>query len=858
MSRGRRAPTESNVSNENDPADTEGTLERGGLTGLGMGDPTFDGLMFGGIESLDIALGDGVDDFSIVSSGRRYRYRCRWGDDRLTMAADPSRIAGTLRLQAGDDELGTLVIAPPVASTLTLDSSADGALGVLTGPAMPGQIEFGQFPQLRIDLSDSDDLFRIQDTTTGVTLNAGDGRDLVEITTISHAATINPGPEKSLIRVFDNAALLTVVADGSPDNTLIIDRSAVTAAEGASIEDGTTLNSGAVRDLTQADIDFSGLARVDLEMGQGNDQITMDTALSGTVVNLDGNAGDDRILVRQIGGETNVLGGDNEDTLTVDIDGFPTANQFVDLNLDVETLVVDNSDSTRATAWVSKAGLLTAATIPGGLPVDVIGTDGVGLTRIIGGTASDTLDIQSGSGNVEGRIDGNSVELLEGLVVLEPTGSQGYDYYESVVGFDDLVDGAASYREDGFLFSNGTTLVRDDTTSPALREAATLTVKLDSKGAFAFYAIDLAAPSLEAGQSVDVTVAGTTLNGSPLEQVATVQGGGGFTTFDSQFGNFTGLKELTFTSGSGTDIVFDNFIAREIISGGATAVTVEEIATATLVGDSSGNIVIDADEGTISGIGDGQLINGVPVEVSVINGNILQFRFGGNLIIGDGSVETTVKVKENTNPKNYGISILAAGDVEIGDKTTFEFAAVDHVSGAGGGDGSKYGLAGEGGDGSDGGADGGDGGTGGAGGTGTDYSVFVSNPNTRAISGTDGSPGLGSDDSEAGDEGIAGDAGDPGINAAHSGGTGGMESPASNPVSGRTGGSGGDGGTYGAHGDEWDGTDGTDGDPGGGHNLNGLPGNDGDDGDHGTGGRNTGSRLNDFRWWWWWRRCCWC
>ena len=146
---------------------------------------------------------------------------------------------------------------------------------------------------------------------------------------------------------------------------------------GGVLEDGAQADTGVIRNVTPADVTFLSMDMVDIALGTGNDDFTINTTLANTMVGVDGGDGDDEVTVLRIGDETKVSGAIREDTVTVVIDGFPVAGQFTDLELDVETLVVDNSGNTdQGVAWIHKDGVLQADTIPGGTPFDVIITEG--------------------------------------------------------------------------------------------------------------------------------------------------------------------------------------------------------------------------------------------------------------------------------------------------------------------------------------------------------------------------------------------------------------------------------------------------------------------------------------------------
>src|SRR5205085_10885395 len=120
-------------------------------------------------------------------------------------------------------------------------------------------------------------------------------------------------------------------------------------------------------------------------------------------------------------------------------------------------------------AWTRQNGATLKASLGGGSPFDVISTDGIALTRIVGGTQSDSLNVQDDTAsNVQGSIDGNSVDLKSGIVVLVAATSGTFANFDSVVAFDGLGASQMSYSEAGFTLSSPTSFTRNDAISPAL------------------------------------------------------------------------------------------------------------------------------------------------------------------------------------------------------------------------------------------------------------------------------------------------------------------------------------------------------------------------------------------------------
>ena len=351
--------------------------------------------------------------------------------------------------------------------------------------------------------------------------------------------TLGDGNDTVVIHGAEAPVIVRGEADGQ--GTLIVDRSTQTAAltpeDGASIEDGTA-GQGVIRHVMSGDVTFDFVDTVLVKLGQGNDTFTIDLALDDTTVTVDGGGGDDTIRVQQIGDvvDTIVSGGTGQDFVHVDIDGFPQAEQFVGLRLNVENLAVDNTNNTTGVTWTLVNGEILMADDAddqtSAAPVAVIDTSGADLTQILGGSGTDSLHlVMDTASNVTGVVLGNRVELQTGVQALTPAGSGTFRNYDQVIDFAGLpASGASAYDEDGFRLqtTDGAVLVRDTSISTAARTSGEIElVSIDGSGqpdgsGFALYSVDLAATG--AGDAA-VTFRATTLSGGTVQQSFTVTAG---------------------------------------------------------------------------------------------------------------------------------------------------------------------------------------------------------------------------------------------------------------------------------------------------------------------------------------------
>ena len=555
-----------------DATPNEGTLSSSTLSGLGMSGT----IQYGDIAELRIELASGGNTMTVTGTSAPTEILGSAGDDSLKVEVDLAGLAQPLLFKGGDAGTDSLSVQSNVARHLTLDKASD-ARGVITGA---GAITFEEVETLEVTLSEDGDGLNIVDTTTPLVVNAGSGADEIVVTNVSHPTSIQLGAGDDRVTIYGAGAPVTIDGAGGGMDTLIVDRSTETAAlspeDNASIKDGASTDSGVVRNVTAADVNFLSVEEVDVLLGEGNDTFTIDHALDNTRIKVEGGLGDDKIDVLRIGGvsDTIVSGAEGDDNARVVIDGFPKAEQFTTLKLDVETLTVDNTSNTVGVAWTLRNGELLEADHAddqtAAAPFAVIDTSGADLTDILGGSESEddslSLVIDSAS-DVDGVVLGNRVELRTGLEVITPAGSKTFQSFEQVIDFVGLQSGVSTYDEDGFRLetSDSAGFDRDTTISTAARTSGevqlfSIDVDKDPDGSgFALYSMDLAATGTG---DAEVTFTGTTLSGATITQSFTVMAG---TLETVELGpQFTALNDVTWTPGAET--LVDNIVARSCLS----------------------------------------------------------------------------------------------------------------------------------------------------------------------------------------------------------------------------------------------------------------------------------------------------
>ncbi|MCU0963317.1 MAG: hypothetical protein MUF48_24760, partial [Pirellulaceae bacterium] len=704
-----------------DDGPNSGTLSGTQLTGLGMAGT----VQYGDMAELLIELGQGDDTLAVLGTRASTEVWGHAGHDQLVVSGDLGQITGPLLFQGGtaDGDTDTLRVTASVACDLQLDKETDprdvqsDPQGVITGAGIPGTIRFQEVEELELALSDEQDWLSVLATTTALSVMAGSGADQLTVQNVSHPTAVTLGGGNDTVVIHGAEAPVIVRGDGEGHDTLILDRSAQTAAltpeDGASIEDGTA-GQGVIRHVVSGDVTFDFVETVIVELGQGNDTFTIDLALENTTVNVDGGGGDDTIRVRRIADvvDTIVSGGTGQDGVHVYVDGFPEAEQFVRLRLNVETLTVDNAINTTGVTWTLVNGEVLMADDAddqtSAAPVAVIDTSGAALTQILGGSGQDSLHlVMDTTSNVNGVVLGNRVELQTGVQALTPAGAGTFRDYDQVIDFAGLpASGVSAYDEDGFRLqtTDGTVLIRDTSISTAARTSGeSELVSIDGTGqpdgsGFALYSVDLAATG--AGDAA-VTFRGTTLSGRTVHQSFTVTAGSVATV---QLGpQFTALTSVTWTPG--TETLLDNIVARKWFVPGTAAPDVavvprfqlsSEVEFDTVWGTlRKGTIFVFLDDDDVPEDSGGDAASLARMGISVeIGAAITRFTFPGDLLVPD---DTIVTAASYDSARVNGLSLLAENDVVIGSRVTFDMSAWELGPGPGGGAGGGEGLGGAGG-----------------------------------------------------------------------------------------------------------------------------------------------------------------
>ncbi len=324
-----------------------------------------------------------------------------------------SRVGGS-----GDNFLGT-----------TFDdeaaTSVNAAAAPFTGRFRPAQ------PLSAFDGDDPNGVWQLQ-----VTDHAGGDVGTLNSWSLHFVTTneISLGGGDDTVRVHDTQRPLTVDggAQGPNGDLLDVDLAA------SPLPRVGTMTAAALTGLGLADINYSGLEKVTVNLGGGDDQYTVQSTPAGTRATVSGGGGDDQLFVQSLGDRVVLSGDAGNDTATVVIPGNPgalTATTFANLAFNVETLVVDNSaNASAAAAWAFRDGKVYVGA------TQILDATGAATAVFAGGgSASDALTVEDTVPVVQVvDVAGPSVTIREGSNVLSPSTNRAFTGFSSTATVDGL------------------------------------------------------------------------------------------------------------------------------------------------------------------------------------------------------------------------------------------------------------------------------------------------------------------------------------------------------------------------------------------------------------------------------------
>jgi Ca2+-binding RTX toxin-like protein len=427
-----------------------------------------------GAERVELSMGDGpgADRLQVRDLQTETHVFLRGGDDRVTVGDSRLDIeAALVRIDAplvldggtGADKLfidDTENSIPSVLGLIGPDSISGFAMG-----AGGGRIDYTGFTSLDVSLADVQDNVRVRDTVIATTIRLGEGNDVLVVENTSATTSIFLDGGNDLATVLAGSGLTLTGGDGPGTDTLVFDISQRTTPSTAGVL-GQSGSMGLMTNLGPiADVRFAAVEATTVELGQHNDAFVLDIAVPDLFVTVHGNGGDDTVTVRRIppsttgGPTTDIDGGSGLDTVVLDIPEAPWAstgsgadkaythgNLLTGLGVVVESLQVDNAGYNGMVGWRIDDGKLSAVD-PSGVeaPIALVFVDIADDVRILAGRGAlgqnlDSLSVTATSNPVEATIDGNSIELLAGRVVLErQAAANNLSSRNNVIDFDGLL-----------------------------------------------------------------------------------------------------------------------------------------------------------------------------------------------------------------------------------------------------------------------------------------------------------------------------------------------------------------------------------------------------------------------------------
>ncbi|MCG8650915.1 MAG: hypothetical protein MI861_13840, partial [Pirellulales bacterium] len=558
------------ISDEPNTITKVGTLTERTVTGLGMGSAN-EGVRYDQFESLALNLGTGVNNtgsgqyqLQVPSVGTATRIRFGAGSDSVQVGNQLFNIGAPLAIDGGAN--------PITGDQLTILSDSSTALSVdantITGRELNGTITYAGLEGLKLRLSNSPDRIDVTDTGAALTVEARDGADEVQIATVSHPTRVNVGmdTDSDRVNILGAGAAIIVNGDSRSADTVALDLNADMAPKSVQIRDTQMADTYEVVGATQGTISVTKIADLSVILGRSGDTVELDTASVATVMGptisdtaqssqtpftttlqVNGGLGDDEFTAKSLDNVTVVRGGGNDDAITVPIAGVPNSSQFSNLRLDVEQLVVDNRANTLPIAWNLSDLSLTADPIvsgaPSGNPIVVVQTDGVGRTKILGGTGSDTLDVVTTTvTETFGEIDLDSadpnasdrVQLDFGGEVFVPGTSSTLERAELNLDFDHIAAAGRSFTVGSAKISSSGTLLTDTSTGSAAIGAGSVTdqLSLEPIGGKVLRLNALELLSKNGSSTRTIALTGTLLDGSTEVVNVTFNEGNSFATIN--------------------------------------------------------------------------------------------------------------------------------------------------------------------------------------------------------------------------------------------------------------------------------------------------------------------------------------
>lgn len=311
-----------------------GLLTSSQLTGLGM---TGGGITYSGLTALNISLGSGNDTMNVQSTSASTVTTINTGlgtnivnvtsNAPSTSGGVVSGIAGELILNGqGGDTLNFNDTGNSIGGTLTQTTTTLTGLGMGVDGIVYSSIE-----SLNISLGSGNDIIYIQGNPAITTenLNTGSGADIISIGSSAASSIVidsNPADAYTTIgnqsnatgSVLDNVWGTINITGGGSDTLNVDDSGSNTAAEGGMWSNRIQfLDPASFYTTLKFTVTFTGISGITISLSQANDQfLVADTFTSSSttpVVVIDGNGGDDTLIIFDSHAVMTINGGSGDD-----------------------------------------------------------------------------------------------------------------------------------------------------------------------------------------------------------------------------------------------------------------------------------------------------------------------------------------------------------------------------------------------------------------------------------------------------------------------------------------------------------------------------------------------------------------
>ncbi|HWE04741.1 MAG TPA: hypothetical protein VG326_20205 [Tepidisphaeraceae bacterium] len=518
-----------------------------------------------------INSGAGNDGITVQSTGGPTILNLGTGSTSVRIASKtPANLAG---IQGAITVNGNPNTPNTSHDSLTIDDSGvtTPVAGVLTATTVtglsPATITYNNLQVLTITLGKGGNTFNVKSTALGTTTLLGMGGGTNTITVGSNAPALNG--------VLTNING-TLVITGSGADTLTLDDGADAVGQTGS------LSATSLVGIAPANISYTGIAKLALNLGAGNDNLTIFSTIAGTTT-VNTGAGNDTVNLQATTGPTTINTGVGADNILIGsvapgiggtLDKIRGPLTIVGGSNTVLTLDDTGSATTRTVT-------ISANTIVGLAPV----------TITYGGVS--TLNVNLGSG-------GDSVSVVSDSAALGTfiTGGLGKETFSVKAS---ATTGLAAQLPDPLTFDGGAggadTLSVDDTLDKTARTVGLSASAITGLGGPINYK-NLSTLSLKLGAGSDTV----NITGINPGTATTVDGGAGTNSAAVNIaGDFNGSLTLAETA-SATVAVSGNFNGMLTTNGNITTMTVGgNLAGALSVGGTLTSLTIGAnDTGTIS------------------------------------------------------------------------------------------------------------------------------------------------------------------------------------------------------------------------------------------------------------------